>query len=101
MEDDQLTFTHDGITYRIDPHIWRDHPDRIGLVTVDRIRDTVQSPDFEEDETGGAKFLWKWFPELGRRGNYIKVIVEIEENHREITTSHPDSSMRSKEARHE
>jgi hypothetical protein len=96
MEDGQLTFTQDRITYRIDPHIWRDYPNRIELVSVERIQDTVLSPDFEEDETDSTKILWKWFPELGRLGNYIKVIVEVQENHREITTSYSDSVMRSR-----
>ena len=96
MEADQLTFTHDGIVYRINPHIWLDHPNRIRLITVERIRDAVIAPDFEEDELVATKLIWKWFPELGSRGNYIKVVLEIEREIRFIRTSYLDSNMRRK-----
>lgn len=94
MENDSLTFTLNGILYQIDPHIWRDHPNRIGLITVERIIDAIQDPDVRQDETAVTTLYWKWFPELGSGGNYIKVVVERKETHREITTSHPDSRMR-------
>ncbi len=45
MENDSLTFTLNGILYQIDPHIWRDHPNRIGLKTVERITDAIRDPD--------------------------------------------------------
>ena len=73
METNSLTFTLNGILYRIDPHIWRDYPDRIGLVTVERIIDAIRAPDVEDDESAVTTLYWKWFPELGRGGNYIKL----------------------------
>lgn len=96
MEAEQLTFTLDGISYRIDPHIWDDYPNRIGLVTVERIRETIRTPDVKEEETTITTLYWKWFPEIGRRGNYIKVVVKIDDEIRFVITSYPDSSMRSK-----
>lgn len=93
MENSDLTFTLNSVHYRIDPHIWRDHPDRIGLVTVERIRDTVQSPDFEEDENEYIRHYWKWFPELGS-GNYMEVIVNSREVVHLVSTAHPNGSLR-------
>ena len=37
METTLLTFTLNGIDYCIDPHIWTAYPDRVGLITVERI----------------------------------------------------------------
>ena len=96
MENDPLIFTLDGVEYCIDPHIWNDYPNRIGLVTVERIREVIRAPDFEEHETAFTTLYWKWFPELGRRGNYIKVVVKIDEEIRFVSTSHPDSNLRSR-----
>ena len=96
MEDNELTFSLEGVVYRVDPHIWDDHPNRIGLVTIERIRDTIRAPDLVDEETSLTTIFWKWFPELGRGGNYVKVIVRINGEVRFVTTSHPDSNLRSR-----
>ena len=44
MENSELAFSLEGVDYRADPHIWDDHPNRIGLVTIERIRDTIRAP---------------------------------------------------------
>ncbi len=94
MEIDHLRFTFSGVNYQIDPHIWNDHPNRIGLITVERIKDAVGAPDLVEHETISTKLFWKWFPELGDDGNYIKVVVKIDRDPHIVTTAYPDSNMR-------
>ena len=93
MEDDRLTFTLDGVEYRIDPHIWTGYPNRIGLITVERIMETIVQPDFHADETEYIRHYWKWFPEVGS-GNYVKVIVNSQHEIRLVSTAHPDRNLR-------
>lgn len=93
MEAEQLTFTHGGIVYRINPHIWLDHPERIGLITVQQVQETVRQPDFQEDESERIRHYWKWFPDVGS-GNYIEAVVNVGMEPCFVTTAHPDESMR-------
>ena len=96
MENSELAFSLEGVDYRADPHIWDDHPNRIGLVTIERIRDTIRAPDLTEEVTNLITIFWRWFRELGKRGNYVKVIVKFDGEVRLVTTSHPDSNLRSR-----
>ena len=93
MQTDPLRFTHNGIVYRINPHIWVDHAERIGLITVEQVRETIRQPDFEEDESESIKHFWKWFPDVGS-GNYIEAIVNVSAESYFVITAHPDSSQR-------
>ncbi len=93
METDQLTFTLDGITYRISPHIWRNNPVRIGQVTVERIRETINEPDIQVVESRDVTLYWKWFPEMGS-GNFLKVAVRAGPEIHTVITAHPDDSQR-------
>ena len=61
MEADPLRFTLNGIYYRIDPHIWTAYPDRVGLITVERIVEAIRQPDFQEIESEYVTYFWKWF----------------------------------------
>ena len=65
-----------GQIYEVAEHIWRDHPERIGQVTIDQIRQTILEPE----RTGPGKYdrilYWRWFAELSDRGNYLRVIVD-------------------------
>lgn len=94
MEPSLLRFTHNRINYRISDHIWRDHHDRRGLITVDQIRETIIQPDAQEQERDIITRYWKWFPELGSGGNYVKVVVNSSLATHFISTAHPDSGMR-------
>ena len=93
MEADALTFTLNGIAYRIDSHIWTDYTDRVGLITVERIMETIVQPDFQEDENEYIRHYWKWFSEVGS-GNYVKVIVDSQHEIRLVATAHPDGNLR-------
>ena len=93
MEADAITFTLNGINYRISSHIWRRHRDRVGLVTVENIRETIRQPDFQEDESESVTRYWKWFPEMGS-GNYLRVIVKSSEHPNLVITAYPDESQR-------
>ena len=93
MAADPLSFIHNGTTYRISAHIWQDHPIRVEQVTVERIRDTIIHPDFQEDENEYIRHYWKWFPELGS-GNYIEVIVNSRQVIYFVSTAHPDRNFR-------
>ena len=95
MESEQLTFTHEGILYRINPHIWVDHPERVGLITVDQVQETIRQPDFWEDESDRITHFWKWFDDVGS-GNYLEVVINVSMEPRFVTTAHPDNSMRKK-----
>ena len=95
MEADQLTFILDGIAYRISPHIWLGHRDRVGLVTVENIRETIRQPDFQEEESDTVTRYWKWFPELGS-GNYLRVIVKRQERSNLVITAYPDEDQRNR-----
>ncbi len=86
-------FTHNGIDYRINPHIWIDHLERIGLITVRQVQETIRQPDFQEDESEQITHYWKWFPDVGS-GNYIEAVVNVARFPRFVTTAHPDDSMR-------
>lgn len=93
MEAEQLTFTHGSTVYRISPHIWLDHPERIGLFTAQQVQETIRHPDFQEDESERIRHYWKWFPDVGS-GNYIEAVVNVSMEPRFVTTAHPDDSMR-------
>ena len=93
MESDPLTFTLNGINYRISSHIWLGHRDRIGLVTVENIRETIRQPNFQEYESDSVTRYWKWFPELGS-GNYLRVIVRRREHSNLVITAYPDEGQR-------
>jgi len=41
-------FTHNGVNYRISSHIWRDHPARRGLITIEQIKETIAQPDLQQ-----------------------------------------------------
>ncbi len=93
MQTDPLRFTHNGIVYRINPHIWVDHRHRVGLITVEQVQDTIRQPDFQEDESERIRHFWKWFSDVGS-GNYLEAIVNISTEPRFVVTAHPDSSQR-------
>lgn len=99
METDALTFTLNGIAYRIDPHIWTAHPDRVGLVTVERIVEAIGHPDFQETESEYLTYFWKWYHEVGTEGNYIKVIVNSRRETRLVSTAYPDENFRRRQQR--
>ena len=99
MDADPLNFTHNGVNYRISSHIWRDHPAMRGLITIEQIKETIAQPDLQQQETATITHYWKWFPELGSRGNYLEIIVNSNRETRFITTAHPDSSMRKRRER--
>lgn len=94
MEADPLRFTLNGIYYRIDPHIWTAYPDRVGLITVERIVEAIRQPDFQEIESEYVTYFWKWFHEIGTDGNYVKVIVNARQETRLVSTAHPDENLR-------
>ena len=93
MKPEQLTFTLNGIDYRISSHIWRNYPVRIGQVTVERIRDTIGQPDIQVAESREVTLYWKWFPEIGS-GNFLKVVVKARAEIHLVITAHPDGSRR-------
>ena len=93
MEAEQLTFTHGGIVYRISSHIWAAHLDRVGLITVQTIRDTISQPDFVVDETEEVRRYYRWFPEVGS-GNYVRVVVRSSQERRLVITAYPDDGQR-------
>ena len=93
MEADPITFTLNGINYRISPHIWRNYPVRIGQVTVDRIRNTISQPDIQVAESRDVTLYWKWFPEIGS-GNYLRVVLRERAEIHLVVTAHPDGSQR-------
>ena len=96
METDPPTFTLNGITYRISSHIWRNHPTRVGQVTVELIRDTIGQPDFQEMESRDVTLYWKWFPEIGSR-HYMKVVVKAGAEIYLVITAHLDRNFRREE----
>ena len=67
--------------------------DRVGLVTVENIRETIRQPDFQEDESESVTRYWKWFHELGA-GNYLRVIVRRFEHSNLVITAYPDEGQR-------
>jgi hypothetical protein len=93
MEIDQLTFKHNGINYRINPHIWRDHQHRVGLMTVEQVQDTIRYPDFQEDESERIRHFWKWIDDVGS-GNYVEKVVNVRMVPRFVITAHPDETLR-------
>ena len=99
MEPSLLRFTHNGVNYRISDHTWRDYQDRHGLITVDRIRETIIQPDIQEQESDIITRYWKWFPEMGSRGNYVKVVVNSSMAIHFVSTAHPDRNMRKRRSR--
>lgn len=94
MERDPLGFTLNGVNYRIRPHVWRDHPERVGQITVEQIRSAIAQPDFQEAESWDRTVYWKWFPEFAGNGNFVKVVVNSRQATRFVTTAHADSAMR-------
>lgn len=98
MEAGPLTFTLNGINYRISSHIWRNYPTRVGQVTVERIRDTISQPDIQVVESRDVTLYWKWFTEIGS-GNYLKVVVRAGTEIHLVVTAHPDGSQRKQEER--
>ena len=93
MEAEPQTFTLDGVEYRISSHIWTAHLDRVGLITVQTIRDTISQPDFVVDETEEVRRYYRWFPELGS-GNYVRVVVKGSQERRLVITAYPDNGQR-------
>ena len=93
MEATPLSFTYNGIIYRLNPHIWRDHQDRVGVITVEQVQDAIRQPDFEEEESERIRHFWKWFPDVGS-GNYVEVVVNVSMESHFVVTAHPDSSQR-------
>ena len=85
--------------YRINEHIWTDHPERIGQVTIDLIRQTILEPE----RTGPGKFdrivYWRWFPELSDRGNYLRVIVDEIAVPHVVVSAMPDKDERKRRRR--
>lgn len=66
---------------------------RVGLITVQIIQETIRQPDFIVDETEYIRRFYKWFPEIGS-GNYVKVVVKSNVEPRLVITAHPDESQR-------
>ena len=100
MENNPMRFTLDGFEYRIDSHIWTAYPDRVGLVTVERIVETIREPDFQEIESEYVTYFWKWFHEMGTEGNFLKVIVNARLEIRLVSTAHPDENFRKRQRAH-
>ena len=98
MDAEQLTFSHDGFDYRINSHIWVDHPERVGLITVEQVRETIRQPDFQEYESERITHFWKWFDDVGS-GNYVEAVVNISREPRFVVTAHPDESQRKRRQR--
>ena len=67
MEISHTRFTHNGVNYRISEHVWRDNRNRRGLITFDRIRETISQPDIQHQESDIITRYWKWFPEMGSK----------------------------------
>ena len=94
MEIFRTRFTLNGVNYRISEHVWRDNRNRRGLITFDRVRETISQPDIQHQESDIITRYWKWFPEMGSKGNYIKVVVNSGMTIHLVSTAHPDSGMR-------
>ena len=94
-----MSFTIQGRVYRVADHIWRDHPERIGQVTIEQIRQTILEPEL----TGPGKYsriiYWRWFPELSDRRNYPKVIVDELEVPHVVVSAMPDKDERRRQRR--
>ena len=80
-------------------HIWSDHPDRVGLVTVERIRETITSPERTELVRGGRILYLRWFAEMGSRGNYLAVVVDQDQDPHLVVTAMPNRNERRKRGR--
>ena len=94
-----MTFTIGEQLYEVAEHIWRDHPNRVGIVTIDRIRETIEAPE----RTGLGRceriIYWRWFPELSSGGNYLRVIVDLGSEPRIVISASPDRSERRRRMR--
>ena len=99
MDANLLRFTLNGVNYQIRPHVWRDHPERIGWITVEQIRNTIAQPDFQEVESWDRTVYWKWFSDFGEKGNFVKVVVNSREATHFVTTAHPDGNLRKRRGR--
>ena len=86
-------------TYRLLDHIWDDHPERVGQVTVDLIVDTILRPERTAPGRSGRIIYWRWVPELSDRGNYLKVIVDPTVTPIVVVTALPDSQERKRQRR--
>lgn len=94
MEEYPLRFILNGVEYRISSHVWRDHADRDGLIEVEHIRGAIDAPDYQEEESDTVMLYWKWFPEFGEKGNYVRVVVNTRQATRLVTTAYLDRRMR-------
>ena len=89
-----MTFNIEGRVYRVIEHIWRDHPERIGQITIDLIRQTLLNPEQIGPGKLGRVIYWRWFPEFGDRGNYLKVIVDETDVPYLVVSAMPDRNER-------
>jgi len=94
-----MTFTIDEQQYEVAEHVWRDHPNRIGLVTIDRIRETIESPERTGHGAIDRIKYWKWFPDISARGNYLRVVVDPVSEPRIVVSASPDRSERRRSRR--
>ena len=94
-----MTFTIEGRAYEVSEHIWHDHPNRAGLVTVDRIRETIEAPELTGTGGYGRVIYWRWFPELSDLGNYTRVVVDPQSEPLLVVSASPDRSERRRRRR--
>jgi hypothetical protein len=94
-----MTFTVRGRIYQVAEHIWRDHPKRIGQVTVERIRETILAPERTAQGRLDRIIYWRWVPELSSYGNYLKVVVDPHDDPYIVVTAMPDRDERRRRRR--
>jgi hypothetical protein len=94
-----MTFIIRSQEYRVAEHIWRDHLDRVGLVTMEQIQETISSPERTELVRGARVLYLRWFAEIGSRGNYLAVIVDQNQNPHVVVTAMPNRNERRRRRR--
>ena len=94
-----MYFTIQDQTYRVTEHILREHPERIGQVTIDQIRQTILEPERTVPGKYERIVYWRWFPELSDRGNYLKVIVDETAVPHVVVSAMPDKDERRRQRR--
>jgi hypothetical protein len=94
-----MTFEIEGQPYRVTEHILREHPNRADYVTVERIRETILTPERTELGKVDRIIYWRWFPELSNQGNYLKVIIDPLYEPHIVVTAMPDRNERRRRRR--